>query len=200
MEKKEILVIVAHPDDETIWMGGTLLKIKEKDDSNITIISLCRKNDIDRFPRFEKTCKMLGTKEYHMSDLDDCEEGVYKKISNHEIIEKIFAFTKFNGKNYDSLYTHGENGEYGHIRHIETHRAICEMLDKKLLLAKQVFFFSYLKTKENSNINSNADKLIKLENSYFKMKKQLIKEVYGFKEGSFEYESARDVEAFEIKK
>lgn len=200
MEKKEILVIVAHPDDETIWMGGTLLKIKEKDDSNITIISLCRKNDIDRFPRFEKTCKMLGAKEYHMSDLDDCEEGVYKKISNHEIIEKIFAFTKFNGKNYDSLYTHGENGEYGHIRHIETHRAICEMLDKKLLLAKKVFFFSYLKTKENSNINSNADKLIKLENPHFKMKKQLIKEVYGFKEGSFEYESAKDVEAYDFKK
>jgi len=74
------------------------------------------------------------------------------------------------------------------------------MLDKKLLLAKQVFFFSYLKTKENSNINSNADKLIKLENPYFKMKKQLIKEVYGFNEGSFEYESARDVEAFDIKK
>jgi LmbE family N-acetylglucosaminyl deacetylase len=200
MTKKEILVIVAHPDDETIWMGGTLLKIKEKEDSNVTIISLCRKNDIDRYPRFEKSCKMLGAKEYHMSDLDDCEEGAYKKISNHEIIEKIFEFTQFNGKNYDSLYTHGENGEYGHIRHIEAHRAICEMLDKKLVLAKQVVFFSYIKTKENSNINSNADKLIKLENPYFKMKKQLIKEVYGFKEGSFEYESARDVEAFDIKK
>jgi LmbE family N-acetylglucosaminyl deacetylase len=193
MVKKEILAIVAHPDDETIWMGGTLLKTK----FNKTIITLCRKNDIDRSPRFSKACKILNSKVY-MSDLDDSEEGYYKDLSMQDIINRILEITK--DKKYDYLYTHGENGEYGHVRHIEVHKAINEMLKKKLISAKKVLFFSYVKTEKNSNINPNADKLIKLEKPYFEMKKKLIKEIYGFQEGSFEYESCRDAEAFDFKK
>ena len=40
--EKEALVIVAHPDDETIWMGGTILKNKNW---KWTILSLCRASD-----------------------------------------------------------------------------------------------------------------------------------------------------------
>jgi hypothetical protein len=193
MVKKEILVIVAHPDDETIWMGGTLLKSKD----NKTIIALCRKNDTDRFPRFEKACKILNSKAY-ISDLDDAEEGYYKELSVQDIIKRILPFTK--DKKYDYLYTHGENGEYKHIRHMEVHNAVNEMLKQKLLSPEKVFFFSYTKIDKTCNINSNADKLIKLEEPYFKMKKQLIKDNYGFQEGSFEYESSGDAEAFDFKK
>jgi LmbE family N-acetylglucosaminyl deacetylase len=192
-KKKEILVIVAHPDDETIWMGGTLLKSKY----NKTIISLCRKNDMDRFPRFDKACEKFKAQGY-MSNLDDSEKGHYKEISSEDIILRIMRIIK--NKKYDYLYTHGENGEYGHIRHIEIHNAINDMLKQKLITPTKVFFFSYIKTEKNSNINQNADKLIKLEKPYFEMKKHLIKEIYGFKEGSFEYESAREVEAYNIKK
>jgi LmbE family N-acetylglucosaminyl deacetylase len=199
MAKKETLIIVAHPDDETIWMGGTLLKSKEKSKENKTIISLCRKNDSDRAPKFEKVCEKLGSKGY-IFDLDDGEEGYYKEVSAQEIMNKILEITK--DKKYDSLYTHGENGEYGHIRHLDVHKAVCEMLEKGSLVAEKVFFFSYFLEKEGgpANINPNADKLIKLEKPYFKMKKQLIQEVYGFQEGGFEVESSREMEAFDIKK
>lgn len=193
MVKKEILVIVAHPDDETIWMGGTLFKTK----FNKTIITLCRKDDIDRSPRFDKACKILNATGY-MSDLDDSEQGYYKKISNQDIILRILNITR--GKKYDYIYTHGENGEYGHIRHIEVHKAINEMLKQKLIFAKKVLFFSYNKFDKFCNVNPNADKLIKLEEPCFKMKKQLIEDIYSFKKGSFEYESCRNLEAFDSKK
>jgi LmbE family N-acetylglucosaminyl deacetylase len=195
MAKKEILVIVAHPDDETIWMGGTLLKSKDSK----TILSLCRKNDKDRAPKFKKVCRLLKAKT-HISDLDDAEEGYYKDISAQDIIKRILKIAK--NKKYDFLYTHGENGEYKHIRHIEIHKAVNEMLQKKLLSAKEVFFFSYLREENEKfcNINPNADKLIRLEKPYFKMKKHLIHEVYGFQKGGFEVESSRDVETFDIKK
>jgi LmbE family N-acetylglucosaminyl deacetylase len=193
MTEKEILVIVAHPDDETIWLGGTLLKTKFKK----TIISLCRKNDKDRFPKFAKVCKILNSKGY-MSDLDDSEEGYYKKISKQEVVKRILKITK--SKKYDYLYTHGENGEYGHIRHLEIHKIVNEMLEKRLLSAKKVFFFSYKKTGKICNINKNADKLIKLEKPFFKMKKQLIQKIYGFKKGSFEERCCRNVEAFDVKR
>ena len=58
-KKKEALCIVAHPDDETIWVGGTILKNK---DFNWTILSLCRKNDLGRAPKFRKVCKFYKAK------------------------------------------------------------------------------------------------------------------------------------------
>ena len=56
---KKASIVVAHPDDETIWMGGTILKNKYWD---WTIISLCRKNDPDRMPKFKKVCAYYGAK------------------------------------------------------------------------------------------------------------------------------------------
>ena len=48
--------------------------------------------------------------------------------------------------------------------------------------------------------NSNADKLIKLEKPYLKMKKELIKKVYGYQKGGFEEKSSAEVEAFDFLK
>jgi len=195
MKKKEILIIVAHPDDETIWAGGLLLRTK----FNKTIICLCRKNDKDRFPKFKKACEILKANGY-IFGLDDSEEGYYKKISLREMIEKISRVTK--GKNYDYIFTHGENGEYGHIRHVEVHNAVIEMLKKGLLSAKKTFFFSYKKRKFQKYAihNSNADKLIKLNCDELFMKKNLIKNIYGYEKRGFEEKSSGEIEAFDIKK
>jgi hypothetical protein len=135
-----------------------------------------------------------------MSDLDDGEEGYYKDLSTQEIIDRILEITEAKDKIYDILYTHGENGEYGHIRHIEVHKAVDEMLSRGLLLANEVFFFSYKKVGEDCNLNKSADKLIRLEKPYFKMKKKLIEKAYGFQKGGFEEKSCGEVEGFDIRK
>src|SRR3989344_4944641 len=100
-EKKEALCIVAHPDDETIWMGGTIMKNK---DFNWTVISLCRKNDPDRAPKFKETCKFYKA-ESLISDLND---KILKPILTSQIIKKIRSLLpKFK---YDVIFTHGKNG------------------------------------------------------------------------------------------
>lgn len=193
MEKREILVIVAHPDDETIWTGGTLLRTKFKK----TIICLCRKNDKDRNPKFKKACKILNAKGYIL-DLDDGEKGYYKKISSLEIIKRILKITK--NKKYELLYTHGKNGEYGHLRHIEINKAVIEMLKRKLLFSKKIFFFSYIKRKNNFQgyalYKPSADKLIKLNSNELSMKKHLIQDIYGYSKGGFEEKSSGKIESF----
>ena len=192
MKKKKVLVIVAHPDDETIWMGGTLLKNKNKWDT--TIICLCRKNDKDRAPKFKKVCKILKAKS-HISDLEDERPN---KLSQKEIINKIKKFKP--NKNYDYIFTHGTNGEYGHIRHKEVHNSVDKMIKNKQLFCNKLFFFSYTMKDEICRADKNADKFIKLNDDFLTEKKYLIRNVYGFDRGSFEEKSSRKIEAFKLNK
>src|SRR5215510_1823320 len=66
-ESKTVAVIVAHPDDETLWAGGTILS---QPAWNWFIVTLCRASDADRAPRFFQALKAFGANG-KMSDLDD---------------------------------------------------------------------------------------------------------------------------------
>jgi LmbE family N-acetylglucosaminyl deacetylase len=190
--KKRVLVIVAHPDDETIWMGGTLLDNKDKWET--TLISLCRKDDADRAPKFKKVCKHFNT-ECHISDLDD------EKMNNIDSTEVISRVKKFiQNKEFDYIFTHGENGEYGHKRHVDVHKAVIKMVNKEELKAKKVFFFSYASRGEFAYPKKGSDKLIYLNDVTLKEKKQLIQYFYGYPKGGFEEVCCRNIEAFNIKK
>ena len=184
------LVIVAHPDDELIWMGGFILKNK---DWNFDVISLCRKNDEDRAPKFKKVCNELHVNYCKMSDLEDED---LNNIRETQIVDRVLEMLKNN--DYDCVFTHGLNGEYGHKRHKEINKAVKNMIKRKELRCKKLFYFSYRKTNGICNINPNADKLIKLDNSTFSKKKSLIMDTYGFQEGGFEEKCCGQKEAFDV--
>ena len=156
MKKIKNLVIVAHPDDETIWMGGTIIQNK---DCEWEIICLCRKDDKDRMPKFSKVCKELNA-DYSISDLDD---EKFHDLDSDEVINKIKAMKK-KGE-YDYVYTHGENGEYGHVRHLDVHKAVNKMIENKELKCKGIFYFSYKgKNAIGSfcSIDKNANKFFRI--------------------------------------
>ena len=187
-EKKEALCIVAHPDDETIWMGGTILKNK---DFNWTIISLCRKDDPDRAPKFKKACEFYKANPI-ISDLEDEKLG---PLSTPKMINKISSLLP--KSEYSLIFTHGENGEYGHLRHKEIHKAVKKMIKSKELKAKQMYYFSY--KNKNSKIpypNPSSDLISNLNEKEYKDKINLITNIYGFLKNSFEAESCNKIEAF----
>lgn len=181
--------IVAHPDDETIWMGGTIL---QKSEWKWTIFSLCRANDKDRMPKFKEACEIYRAGAV-ISDLDD---EVFAPLEIEKVEEKIID--NLPDRNYDYIFTHGRNGEYGHIRHKEIHLAVKNLVRKKMIKCRKLFFFFY-EMRGGNKIPAPSEKaqlFTFLSDSDFEKKAFLINKIYGFLPVSFEVKSCGKKEAF----
>ena len=189
-------MIVAHPDDETIWMGGHIM---QNPDWEWEVISLCRGNDFDREPKFFRVCEELGAR-CAISDLDDGENGgELIDIDSEEVVKRIKAMAK--SREYNYVFTHGDNGEYGHKRHLDVNGAVKKMIADRDLVCGKVFYFAYEGENEPGkfcNIDKSATKFINLPDEVHARKMKLIKEIYGFNDESFEVKSCREVEAFNV--
>jgi len=197
LEKGNALVVVSHPDDETIWMGGAILSFP-----NIRwhIFSLCRADDPDRAPKFKKVCDFYKAK-YFISNLED-ENIMSVSESVSEIKKRIMeALLFFKKSNFEYIFTHGKNGEYGHPRHKGVNIAASEMLSEGPLAGKEVFNFAYSLSAsgEFCRPNRKAENFIlRLSSNAFNKKKFIIQKLYGFTESSFESQSCSEVETFKL--
>ncbi len=191
---KDALVIVAHPDDETIWMGGTILGFKNL---NWTVFSLCRASDPDRAPKFKKVCRHYGAQGI-IADFED--QGLMGVEESVPKIEKIIA-ANFARKKFAYIFTHGPNGEYGHERHLGVHLAAKKLVKKKIIICDRLFFFAYKLNSDEKIVNlpeKSVDFVFKLDYKKLKTKKNIIKNLYGFSKKSFENISCLPEETFNI--
>ncbi len=150
------LMIVAHPDDETIFGGEHLLK-----DNYLVVCVTCV--DEERVKEFEKTMKKSGN-EYLILNYPDKTNG-----------EKDDWVTSFDGiksdlkeiidyKEWKTIVTHNPDGEYGHIHHKMLSKIVTSIANKNIL-----YYFNHYYSDEE------LDKMNISESEYFAGKLELFK-------------------------
>jgi LmbE family N-acetylglucosaminyl deacetylase len=188
---KTVAVIVAHPDDETLWAGGTILSHPSW---NCFIISLCRGSDTERAPRFYNALKVFRS-EGIMGDLDD---GPDQQPLDENEIERVIL-DLIPQKHFDIIITHNPSGEYTrHIRHEEVSKAVIRLWNADKIHAGELWTFAYEdggkayypRAVETAPIYRTLTKRIWLR------KYSIITETYGFEKGGFEAETTPRSESF----
>ena len=184
-------IIVAHPDDETIWAGGLVLR---NPGWEWIVLSLCRAHDPDRAPKFRRACDRLGATGV-MSDLDD---GAPPKPidASGEITDRILAFLP--GTRWDLCLTHGRNGEYGHERHRQVHTQVLRLVRDGTIGCDEFWAFAYECDTAAGACKPApwADVLVELTAAELAEKKRVVRELYGYAEQSFEVNACISPECF----
>lgn len=192
-KSKVVAVIVAHPDDETLWAGGTILSHPLW---KWFIISLTRKSDENRAGKFYKALKILGA-EGIMGDLDDGPEQ--KPLAENELEETILQLLP--ALKYDLIISHHPAGEYTrHLRHEETAKAVISLWNSGKITTKELWTFAYEDgSKQYLPRAVRTDTLFEvLPDKTWQKKYHLITENYGFNKNSWEAETTPKEEAFKI--
>lgn len=189
--KQQAILIVAHPDDETIWAGGQVLAHSDWD---WYIFSLCRGNDPDRAPKFFRVLNELGARG-SMADVDDEPEQLPLDLDT--MMEVILSGIPEQA--FDYCLTHSPDGEYTrHRRHEEVSRAVQALWMSRKLESAQLWMFAYEDDgrKRLPRANPGAHRVIELGEQEWEKKYCLITEVYGFTPESWEARTTPAVEAF----
>lgn len=188
---KKNAVIVAHPDDETLWCGGEIL-MHPNDGWFVT--SLCRKNDPDRAPKFKKVLANYNA-DGVMGDLDDGPEQI--PLISNQVEDAIINLLP--QKNYDLIITHSPFGEYTrHLRHEEVGKAVINLWYTQKIITNALWLFAYEDGNKTYHPRAieHADLCKKLPLRIWLEKYRMITEIYGFEKSGFEAKTTPEKEAF----
>ncbi|HTL12919.1 MAG TPA: PIG-L family deacetylase [Bdellovibrionota bacterium] len=121
MASKASLMVVAHPDDETLFFGGLLLTTRSK---RWTVVCVtdgnADGNGAARAQQFQAACKALGVKRALHWDFPDIYE---KRLDLDRLERRLGELVDEIGKPAE-VYTHGPLGEYGHPHHQDVCAAV----------------------------------------------------------------------------
>ena len=155
------LMIVAHPDDETLWGGKALIE----DDYLVVCITCGKvKSRVFEFVNVMHTTNdkyiMLGYPDKTNGERDNW-DTVYEDITKDlkDIIEL---------KDWELIVVHNPEGEYGHQHHKMTSNIVTDIVENKDIL---YYFGKYYSKK---TIRDHYDELVSMSEKTLNTKKKII--------------------------
>lgn len=168
LSKTKKLMIVAHPDDETLWGGAHLLE-----DDYLVVCITCGNNKT-RSKEFKRVMEKTED-QYIMLGYPDKVLGIrsnwkHEEASIYNDLKKIFSMN-----DWELVVTHNEEGEYGHIHHILTHNIVTNVYNE-LNIANPLFFFGKYYTKKTISVMEELP--TEINNDLYDIKVNELIEIY----------------------
>jgi LmbE family N-acetylglucosaminyl deacetylase len=188
---KRVVIIVAHPDDETLWAGGTILSHPSW---KCYIVCLSRKNDLERATNFYKALQIYKA-EGIMGDLDD---GPDQKPLDETCLERAIL-DLLPTQYFDLIISHNPLGEYTrHRRHEEVGTAVIKLWQSGHISANKLWTYAYEDgNKEYYPVPIRKATIYRLlPESIWSLKYNIMTETYGFEKNSWEALTTPRAEAF----
>ncbi len=169
------LMIVAHPDDETLWGGAGLY---EKD---YYVVCITNGNNKIRKKEFNKILEETGNKGIILSYPD---KVAGKKYDWSIVYDDIKADINniINSKSWSLIVTHNPNGEYGHMHHVMTNEIVTDICVEEDNVDNLFYFGTYYK---KSTLSKMEYELPRIDDNLVKFKEQVLK-CYESQEGVIE--------------
>ena len=157
------LMIVAHPDDESLWGGAHL------SEGGYLVVCLTNGSNRVRAKEFTDVVEKSGNTPIILDYPDkvfgerDDWENVRDKLEND--LEFIMNFN-----DWELIVTHNPDGEYGHIHHVMTSESVTKLYNKQKPDAKLYYFGKYYKAVDLPNVEKD---LPRISDSELEAKKKL---------------------------
>ncbi len=150
------ILIVAHPDDETLWFSSIVDKVDEilfcfSDYPPLPSLGSGRKKVLDSYPLDNiSSLEIEESGSFSGADWNTPAESPWgmaitqsrqikqRYQDNYPLLEKLLAEKL---RRYSNVFTHNPWGEYGHEDHVQVYRAV-ENLQKQLSF--QLWFSNYV--------------------------------------------------------
>ncbi len=150
------LMIVAHPDDETIWGANHLLK------GNYTVLCITNGDNKNRKAEFEKAMIKTHSKGIILT---------YPDKTNGKRNQWKTCKKEIDSKDWNQIVTHNPNGEYGHIHHKMISQFVTKILQKEDKMNRLMYFGQYTSRKNKQELKKEKQ----MSKKEYKEKMQVIK-------------------------